>query len=131
VKRALVLPDTAAEVVGACEAAGLEIVRVATVPAGRTLLARGGGFAFVDGRVASPRSLEEEIHDRLELFFERLRDHEAAGLYASVMREVERPLIACALARSGGIRTAAAEALGIDRGTLSRRIRALGIEEDE
>jgi len=47
------------------------------------------------------------------------------------MREVEKPLIAGALARANGIRTAAAEALGIDRGTLARRIRALGMEEDE
>jgi Fis family transcriptional regulator len=125
-----VLPDTPAEVVRACEAAGLEVVRVSTVAAARVLVVRDG-FAFVDGRVASPRPLEEEIHRRLDLFFERLRDHDAAGLYAAVMREVERPLIACALARAKGVRAAAADALGIDRGTLARRIRALGIEEDE
>jgi len=128
--RALVLPDTAAEVVQACEAAGLELVRVSTVAAGRVLVARGP-FAFVDGRLASPRPLDEEISQRLELFFERLRGQDAAGLYAAVMREVEKPLIAGALARANGIRTAAAEALGIDRGTLARRIRALGMEEDE
>ena len=128
--RALVLPDTPAEVVQACETAGLELVRVSTAAAGRVLVARGA-FAFVDGRIASPCSLEEEIHHRLDLFFERLRDHDAAGLYAAVMREVERPLIACALARARGVRPAAAEALGIDRGTLARHIRALGIEEDE
>jgi Fis family transcriptional regulator, factor for inversion stimulation protein len=128
--RALVLPDTAAEAVRACEAAGLELVRVSSVAAGRVLVARGP-FAFVDGRIASPRPLDEEISQRLDLFFERLRDHDAAGLYAAVMREVERPLIACALARAKGVRAAAAEALGIDRGTLARRIRALGMEEDE
>jgi Fis family transcriptional regulator len=128
--RALVLPDTAPEAVRACEAAGLELVRVSSVAAGRVLVARGP-FAFVDGRIASPRPLEEEISQRLELFFERLRDHDAAGLYAAVMREVERPLIAGALARAKGVRAAAAEALGIDRGTLARRIRALGMEDDE
>jgi len=96
----------------------------------RVLVARGP-FAFVDGRLASPRPLDEEISQRLELFFERLRGQDAAGLYAAVMREVEKPLIAGALARANGIRTAAAEALGIDRGTLARRIRALGMEEDE
>lgn len=128
--RALVLPDTPAEVVHACEAAGLELVHVSTVAAARALVARGA-FAFVDGRIASPRPLEEEIHHRLELFFERLRDHDADGLYAAVMRQVERPLIACALARANGVRATAAEALGIDRGTLARRIRALGMEGDE
>jgi Fis family transcriptional regulator len=116
--------------VQAWEAAGLELVRASSVAAGRVLVARGT-FAFVDGRIASPRPLEEEIHHRLELFFERLRDHDADGLYAAVMREVERPLITCALARAKGVRAAAAEALGIDRGTLARRIRVLRIEGDE
>ena len=127
--RALVLPDTAPEVVIAFEGAGLEIVRVATVAAGRVLLARGP-WAFVDGRIASPRPLDEEISHRLDVFFERLREHGAAGLYAAVMREVEKPLIAGALARANGVRAAAADVLGIDRGTLARRLRALGMEED-
>ncbi len=130
--RALLLDDSPAAIVRACEDAGLEIVRVATVAAGRVLLAHGAGrFAFVDGRVATPRPLDEEIRHRLEAFFERLREHEASGLYAAVMREVERPLIAGALARARGVRAAAAETLGIDRGTLARRMRALGIDEDE
>jgi Fis family transcriptional regulator len=129
--RALLLEDSPAAVVRGCEEAGLEIVRVATVAAGRVLLARGGAFAFVDGRLATPRPLEEEIRHRLEAFFGRLREHEASGLYAAVMREVERPLIAGALDRAGGIRATAAEALGIDRGTLARRMRALGLGGEE
>ena len=129
--RALLLPDSPADVVRACEAAGLGIVRVSTVAAGRVLLTRGGAFAFVDGRIASPRRLEEEIQHRLDAFYDRLRDHPATGLYDAVMREVERPLITGALARAKGIRATAAASLGIDRGTLARRIRALGIDEDE
>ncbi len=129
---ALLLEPPPPEIVRACREAGLEIVAVKTVAAGRLLLAQDGArFAFVDGRIAVPRPLEEEIRHRLEVFFERLRDEEAPGLYAAVMREVERPLIAGALARSHGVRATAAEALGIDRGTLSRRMRALGMEEDE
>ncbi len=128
---ALLLEDAPEPIVRACEEAGLEIVKVATVGAGRVLLARAGHrFAFVDGRIATPRPLDEEIRHRLDVFFERLREHEASGLYAAVMREVERPLIAGALARAGGVRAAAAEALGIDRGTLARRMRALGMDED-
>ncbi len=128
---ALLLADSPAAVVRACEGAGLEIVRVATVAAGRTRLVQGASrFAFVDGRLASPRPLDEEIRHRLDAFFDRLRGHDASGLYQAVMREVERPLIAGALARAQGVRAAAAEALGIDRGTLARRMRALGLEED-
>lgn len=129
--RALLLPDSSPAIVQACEGAELEIVRVATVTAGRVLLARAGSrFAFVDGRIATPRPLDEEIRHRMDAFFERLREHDASGLYHLVMREVERPLIAGALARARGVRAAAAETLGIDRGTLSRRMRALGIDED-
>ena len=129
--RALLLEDAPAALVRACEEARLDIVTVSSVPAGRVLLAHAGGrFAFVDGRIATPRPLDEEIRHRLDAFFERLRDHRAAGLYAAVMREVERPLIAGALARARGVRATAAETLGIDRGTLARRMRALGMDED-
>jgi Fis family transcriptional regulator len=131
IMRALLLPDSPAAIARACEDAGLEVVRAASVPSGRALLTRAAsGFAFVDGRIASPRTLDEEIRHRLEAFFERLRDHRASGLYDAVMRTVERPLIAGALARTRGVRAAAAETLGIDRGTLARRIRALGLEDE-
>jgi Fis family transcriptional regulator len=131
-RRALLLHDAPPALARACESAGLEVVRVSTIAAGRLLLARPDGrYDFVDGRIATPRPLDQEIRHRLDAFFDRLRGHRAAGLYDAVMREVERPLIAGALARAGGVRAAAAEALGIDRGTLARRMRALGLEDGE
>jgi Fis family transcriptional regulator len=126
--KALILEDSPPELRRACDVAGLELVLVATPAAGRDRIAREQ-FALVDGRVASPRPLEEEIRHRLDVFFDRLGAHPAAGLYAAVMNEVERPLIAGALARSRGVRAAAAERLGIDRGTLARRMHALGLDE--
>jgi Fis family transcriptional regulator len=127
--RALLLPDAPQALASACREAGLEVVTVPTAEAGRVLIARGGGrFALVDGRIAAPRPLDEEMRHRLDAFFDRLSHHEASDLYDAVMREVERPLIAGALARAGGVRAAAAEALGIDRGTLVRRMRALGMD---
>jgi Fis family transcriptional regulator len=131
-ERALLVEDAPAAVVRALSEAGLLVVAVPSAESGRALLARGAGrFAIVDGRIATPRPLDEEIRARLDAFFERLRKHDASGLYAAVMREVERPLIAGALARAGGVRAAAAEALGIDRGTLARRMRALGMDGEE
>ena len=126
--KALLLPDSASELYDACARAGLEITLARDPAEGRTLAA-AGGFALVDARLARPRPLEEEIRHRLDAFFERLAGHGADGLYDAVMREVERPLIAGALARARGVRAAAALALGIDRGTLARRIRALGLDE--
>ncbi|HET9552691.1 MAG TPA: helix-turn-helix domain-containing protein [Anaeromyxobacteraceae bacterium] len=126
--KALLLPGAPAALVKACAAAGVEVVTAASPAEGRALLARGK-FELVDGRLAGPRSLEEEIQLRLDAFFARLGPHAATGLYDAVMREVERPLVAGALARAGGVRATAAEALGIDRGTLARRAKALGLED--
>ena len=124
--RALLLGDADPALARACEATGLEVTRAATVAEARALLARGG-FDLVDGRVARPVPLEEEILQRLDLFYERLKGHSAAGLYQAVLREVERPLLAAALRRARGVQSAAAKSLGIDRGTLARRLRALGL----
>jgi Fis family transcriptional regulator len=117
----------AAELERACAAAGFEIVRAASLGEGRALAARGE-FAMVDARIARPRPLEDELRQRVDAFFERLAGHPADRLYDTVMREVERPLIAGALARAQGVRAVAAAALGIDRGTLVRRMRALGLD---
>jgi Fis family transcriptional regulator len=124
--RALLLADAPAPLLRACEAAGAEPVFVGTVADGRARLAQGR-FDLVDGRIARPAPLEWEIRHRVELFYEHLRGQEVSGLYAAVMREVERPLLAAALARAGGVLANAAHDLGIDRGTLARRVRALGL----
>lgn len=125
--RALLLADDSTPLARTCRAAGCEVVRVRTAAEGRAALARAR-FDLVDGRIARSPPLEEEIQRRLDLFFERLGSHSASGLYQVVMREVERPLVAGALARANGVRSSAARALGIDRGTLARRLRALGID---
>jgi Fis family transcriptional regulator len=128
--KALLLEDAPPEIVRACEEAALAAVRVGSAAQGRVLLARDR-YELVDGRLAMPAPLEEEIHHRVAGFFDRLGTHGADGLYHAVMRAVERPLIAHALARAGGVRAAAAAHLGIDRGTLARRMRALGIGAPE
>lgn len=125
--KALVLEDTPLEVLRACQAARLELVRVDTLEEGAARLLRER-FVMVDGRLARPRPLEDELRARIDGFFDRLRDQPARGLYDAVMQEVERPLLAGALARAGGVRAAAAATLGIDRGTLARRLRALGLD---
>lgn len=125
--RALLLEDAPEALLRACAEADLAVTRARSVAEARTLLDRGS-FALVDGRIARPRPLEQEIQHRLDAFFGRLGEERASGLYDLVMREVERPLIGGALARARGVRSAAAAALGIDRGTLARRMRALGLD---
>lgn len=124
--KAVLLADAPETLTAACARAGLDVVRAASPSEARAMAARGG-FDLVEARLAGPLPLDAEIQARLDAFFSRMRGQRASGLYAAVMREVERPLIVAALARARGVRSAAAEALGIDRGTLARRMRALGL----
>jgi Fis family transcriptional regulator len=122
--KALLLADAPDQLRAACANAGADVVRARSVDEARALLERET-FDLVEGRLARPMPLEWEIRARIDLFYEKLRGHPATGLYQAVLREVERPLISAALARAKGVRADAARVLGIDRGTLARRIRAL------
>ncbi|HEY4125877.1 MAG TPA: helix-turn-helix domain-containing protein [Rhizomicrobium sp.] len=51
----------------------------------------------------------------------------AAGLYDRVLQEIERPLLAITLAECDGNQLRAAELLGLNRNTLRKKIRALGL----
>jgi Fis family transcriptional regulator len=124
--KALLLKDAPVPLVRLCAELGAERVVVSSIAEGRDRLAHGR-FDLVDGRIARPAPLEWEIRHRVELFYEHLRGQEVSGLYDAVMREVERPLLSASLARANGVAATAAKDLGIDRGTLARRLRALGL----
>ena len=51
-----------------------------------------------------------------------------AGLYDRVIREVERPLVSISLAAARGNQIRAAQLLGLNRNTLRKKIRELGVE---
>lgn len=50
------------------------------------------------------------------------------GLYERVLREIERPLISLSLAATRGNQVRAADLLGLNRNTLRKKIRNLGIQ---
>ena len=51
----------------------------------------------------------------------------AAGLYARIVQEVEWPLLSIAFEACGGNQIKAAELLGINRNTLRKKLRELGL----
>ncbi len=72
--------------------------------------------------------LSHSVKQHLQAYF---RTHEnglpAAGLYERVLKEVERPLITLTLQATRGNQVRAADVLGINRNTLRKKIRELGI----
>lgn len=52
----------------------------------------------------------------------------ASGLYDRILREVEKPLLSLTLEATGGNQIKAASVLGLNRNTLRKKIRDLGVE---
>ena len=81
------------------------------------------------GDAAKGESLGAAVEHHIARYF---RAHEVglppSGLYTRVLREVERPLIALSLAATRGNQLKAARLLGLNRNTLRKKIRELGIE---
>ena len=72
--------------------------------------------------------LAEAVRQALERYFEHLDGHAPGELYRMVIEEVERPLLECVMRHCGGNQTKAAEHLGINRGTLRKKLKQYGLE---
>ena len=73
------------------------------------------------------RRFEELVETVLPGFVCEAAPAEAGRLYRSVMARVELPLLRQALELSGGNQLKAAQLLGINRNTLRKRLRILGL----
>jgi len=78
----------------------------------------------VNGHAVPLRSLTEQA---LDSYFATLNGHAPGHLYDLVMREVEEPLFRAVLDYSAGNQSRAADILGINRGTLRKKLRVYGI----
>ncbi|MFM9890385.1 MAG: sigma 54-interacting transcriptional regulator [Rickettsiales bacterium] len=78
---------------------------------------------------AMPASIDAFLEKQLRLYFAA---HEgslpAPGLYDRLLAQLEKPLIAQTLRATGGNQIKAAEILGLNRNTLRKKMRALGID---
>ncbi|OYU50158.1 MAG: nitrogen regulation protein NR(I) [Rhizobiales bacterium PAR1] len=78
--------------------------------------------------VPSGETLEVFFRGYLKTYFARFGDElPPAGLYDRLLVEFERPLVAAALAATNGNQVRAADLLGLNRNTLRKKIRELGI----
>ena len=79
------------------------------------------------GAIFESLSLEEIVWHKIAHFFERLGSVDVEGVHGAVIAQVERPLIEEGLRWAGGNQQRVARALGINRNTLRRKMKDLGI----
>lgn len=76
------------------------------------------------------QTLNECVLTSLSAYFEALEGHDTTDLYQMVLREVERPMFEAVLEHTGHNQSAAAQLLGISRGTLRKKLREHGMWEN-
>ncbi|HEY6644682.1 DNA-binding transcriptional regulator Fis [Povalibacter sp.] len=75
-------------------------------------------------RAVPLRTMTEEA---LNSYFESLNGHKPGQLYDLVLREVEEPLFRAVLDYAAGNQSRAADILGINRGTLRKKLKTYGL----
>jgi Fis family transcriptional regulator len=93
----------------------------------RNRRARKDSVSRVNARDVPLRSHAERA---LNDYFASLNGHKPAHLYDLVIREVEEPLFRAVLDYADGNQSRAAGILGINRGTLRKKLRQLGLAAD-
>lgn len=78
---------------------------------------------------SSSISLNGQVRDALQKYFSDLNGHPPTELYQLLLSEVERPLFETVLDHAGGNQSRSAEILGINRGTLRKKLKQYGIAD--
>jgi len=73
--------------------------------------------------------LRNHTADALNAYFASLNGHRPGRLYDLVMREVEEPLFRTVMDYAEGNQVRAASILGINRGTLRKKLREYGLAD--
>lgn len=75
------------------------------------------------------KPLRRHTEDALRSYFDRLNGHAPGDLYDLVLGEVEEPLLKAVMNYSRGNQSKAAVILGINRGTLRKKLRQYSLLE--
>ena len=73
--------------------------------------------------------LREHTQHALDCYFTSMNGHKPGHLYEMVLREVEEPLLRATLEYTEGNQSRAADILGINRGTLRKKLKLYGIND--
>ncbi|MFO1371874.1 MAG: DNA-binding transcriptional regulator Fis [Candidatus Competibacteraceae bacterium] len=80
----------------------------------------------VDLLPATP--LRDHVQETLRIYFHNLGGQAPSNLYDLVLREVEPPLLEIVMRFTRGNQTKASTILGINRGTLRKKLRQYGLD---
>ena len=72
-------------------------------------------------------AIDDIVREKMTQFFTKMGRHDVEGVYKAVIDKIERPLVEETLAHVRGNQLKAARILGINRNTLSRKIRSYNI----
>lgn len=75
---------------------------------------------------APPQTLRSSVKEALESYFAQLDGQRVTDLYALFLAEVEAPLLECVLKYTGNNQSKTAELLGLNRGTLRKKLKKYG-----
>ena len=79
-------------------------------------------------QVRSKEPLRACVRDAIDNYFSELAGHPTKGLYRMVLAEVEAPLLESVMRHTKGNHSKAAEFLGINRGTLRKKLKQYRLE---
>ena len=70
----------------------------------------------------------DAVKESITRYLHELEDTEPNEMYAMVLRQIEQPLLETVLAHTGGNQSRAAEYLGLNRGTLRKKLRIYNLD---
>lgn len=75
------------------------------------------------------KPLKDCVEDAMQGYFKQLEGHETNDLYQMVLNEIEEPLFRSVLEYTKGNQSKASELLGINRGTLRKKLKMYGLND--
>jgi Fis family transcriptional regulator, factor for inversion stimulation protein len=77
----------------------------------------------------SRKPLRNCVEDAMQSYFKQLEGHATNELYQMVLNEIEEPLFRSVLEYTKGNQSKASELLGINRGTLRKKLKMYGLND--
>ena len=75
------------------------------------------------------KPLRNCVEDAMQSYFKQLEGHATNDLYQMVLNEIEEPLFRSVLVYTKGNQSKASELLGINRGTLRKKLKMYGLND--